>query len=198
MVERKEHTMKRINLFLIGCMALGLAWFGAPGGANASGGLWELEPTESPLVGHYRSIGAVRALFFTGLPDLAGASVSISFLRPLDFEGGVATLGLAWTAYGRLGWAFNLVEKRNLSGYGASLHLLVQAGYRYFSGTVFGSQDVSHSLTGNLALEGTWWLARHFGLTAQLSAGGGWWFMGRNNNDLPLYPDLRFSLGFAF
>ncbi len=50
-------------------------------------------------------------------------------------------------------------------------------------------------------LEGTYWMARHLGVSAQLVAGGTTYFPLRRPFQVllgPLTPDARFSLGLSF
>lgn len=183
--------MKRIfllSLFVLGLGALTPIQYAAAQGYHDN----------SPELGNKpRPILAIRASFFSGIPDLAGISLSIKALRPFELEGGVATLGFGYTIYGRLGGSWTLYENRNEHGAGWDIQLLTLLGYRYIEGNLF-SNTVSHTLTANVGFGFTYWLARHFGLEARVDLGGGYFLISDTTRDIPLYPDLRFSIGVAF
>ncbi len=150
-----------------------------------------LDRTDNP-------IATFRASVFSGLPDLLGASVAVTMLRPLEVEVGISTAILASSFYARAGVALPLIDSRGDSGAGFTLNLPMLAGYRYFETLPF---DTSVRLSGVnivVGLEAVLWLSPHFGFAFQGLGGGSYWLNGAAANGSRLLPDLRLSAGLAF
>ena len=71
-------------------------------------------------------------------------------------------------------------------------------GYRFFQTVPFDTVQTFHGVSATVALEGAWWLARHFGLSLQLTAGMDYW-VSKTNADAPSFiPDARLAAGVSF
>lgn len=180
------------SVVLLAALWVGLVAFGMsiPSTAQAArGGFGE-------AVYSSRSVLNLRVSIFSGIPDLAGASVTLTALRPFAVEAGASTFGLGATAFGKLGAAIPLVNTRNAFGRGVTLDLMLMGGYRYLYGSLFGTAE-GHAVIATLGLDFTWWLAPHFGLTANLNGGGGFWLSHSNSSEIG-FPEGRLSIGVAF
>jgi hypothetical protein len=151
----------------------------------------------------HRGILTVRGAWHSGVPDYYGPSLTVTAIPVVDVElGASAVLPLVLSGYLRVGPRWSLYEGRSAEGRGLSLRLSALGGVRGTAAYVVGA-DARQKLGLNAvaALDGTYWVWRHFGFSAQLVAGGtaylplqGPWqaLMG------PLTPDVRFALGVAF
>lgn len=149
--------------------------------------------TESAI----RDWGRVRAGF--GLPNVADVSLSVTVLRPFVIEAGASFLHPG--PYGRAGYMWRVKDDRTSAGAGQTVDLSILAGARYLSlltwyGTVAGA-----GMNAAATLDGTWWIAPHFGVTAQMTLGGNYWlptFQHAPTGFDPLVLDLRLAAGLAF
>ncbi len=141
---------------------------------------------------------AVRLSALSGIPDLVSLSATAYPWRIAAVEGGVGTLGLALTAHLRAGVALPLVDARDDEGAGPSVFLTPLLGYRYMESVPFDIAHQFHGINGVLALDGAWWLARHFGVGLQLAGGAAVWLAKTNPDAPPVVPDLRLSIGLMF
>jgi len=122
----------------------------------------------------------------------------------VDVEAGVTLVQpVVGSLYLRAGPRFSLYEGRNDAGRGVSLRLSALAGARNTSSFAVsqGAWRAQWGLNVVGTLEGTYWLLRHFGVSAQLVAGGTTYFPFRGPVQPlrgPLTPDARFSLGLSF
>ncbi len=189
MKTQKANTLRHVGIMLAGLWAV---WMWAMPSADAYRG----EYLEQGQRYSSRSALNLRVSAFSGLPDLLGVSASLTALRPFAAEVGVSTFGLGATVYGKLGAAIPLVNTRNYYGRGITLDLMLMGGYRYLYGG-FDTIEEAHALVATVGLDFTWWLAPHFGLTANLNGGGGFW-LDHTGTDAIVFPEARFSIGMAF
>jgi len=154
-------------------------------------------PTPKPTS---HRILSVRLSLLSGVPDVAGLSVALTALKPLELEAGVSTVILTFSTYVRGGVAFPLIDDREADGRGTTLFLPVLVGYRHLDGYALLSSGVSRydGVNAVAGLEGTVWFAPHFGLELQLLLGGMYWIVGPTAGSGPLFPDVRLSIGLAF
>lgn len=161
---------------------------------------------ETPVANtaQWRGILTLRASWRTGVPDYMGGSLTVNAIPLVDVELGVTLVNpLISSLYLRAGPRWSLYEGRNDAGRGLSLRMSALAGARGTTTYVvsqggFGGQ---WGLNAVATLEGTYWLARYFGVSAQLVAGGTTYFPLRRPVQVflgPLTPDARFSLGLSF
>ncbi len=133
-------------------------------------------------------IGSVRVSTYTGLPDVLGVSGSVHLIPWVDLEGGAAAFVLAQSWYVRGGPRWLFEDWRNDAQVGPTLRLSALFGFKAVATTAARFQGFH--FVG--AVEFTWWLASHFGLTAQLTGGG-------TVRTWPVFfPELRLALGVAF
>ena len=165
------------------------------------------EPGTAPPVAstsQRRGILTVRASWRTGVPDYMGGSLTVNAIPVVDVERGMTLVNpVIGSLYLRAGPRFSLYEGRNDAGRGLSLRLSALAGARNTSAYLVsqGAWRAQWGLNAVGALEGTYWLARYFGVSAQLVAGGTTYFPLRQPVQAllgPLTPDARFSLGLSF
>ncbi|AKJ05936.1 hypothetical protein [Archangium gephyra] len=151
-----------------------------------------------------RGILTLRASWRTGVPDYMGGSLTVQALPLVDVELGATLVNpVVGSLYLRAGPRWSLYEGRDDAGRGLSLRMSALAGARGTSAYVVseGSFGAQWGLNAVAALEGTYWLARYFGVSAQLVAGGTTYFPLRRPVQVllgPLTPDARFSLGLSF
>lgn len=141
------------------------------------------DPPERP-----RLIGSVRLSTFTGLPDVLGVSGTLHVIPYVDLEGGASAFVFAQSWYVRGGPRWLFEDWRDDSNKGVTLRLSLLAGYKSIA--LADSRFGSFHFAG--ALELTWWLASHAGLTLQLSGGGtvrAW---------PAFFPELRLAWGVSF
>lgn len=141
---------------------------------------------------------SVRLSVFSGAPDLFSLSASINRPRPVAFEAGMSTLILASSFYVRAGGTIPLVNSRDEGGRGWSVFASPMVGYRFFQTVPFDVPDTFHGVSATASAEAVLWLTRHFGLSAQLTAGAIVWVSKTNANASPVIPDLRLGLGMSF
>jgi hypothetical protein len=160
--------------------------------------------TQTARAPERRGIATVRASWRTGVPDYIGASLTVSAIPVVDVEAGVTLLQpIVGSLYLRAGPRFSLYEGRNEAGRGPSLRLSALAGARNTSAYAVsqGAWRAQWGLNVVGTLEGTYWLLRHFGVSAQLVAGGTTYFPLRGSVQPllgPLTPDARLSFGLSF
>lgn len=149
-------------------------------------------------------IATARLSLYTGVPDYAGLSLTVNAIPRVDVEVGATLVQpIVGSTYLRAGPRFSLYEGRDDAGHGLSLRWSALVGARN-TATYEVSQGAWRAQWGLNAvgtLEGTYWLLRHFGVSAQLVAGGTSYlpFRGPVRPLLgPLTPDARFSLGLSF
>lgn len=135
-----------------------------------------------------RLVATVRVSTFTGWPDLLGASATVHLIPYVDLEAGGSALFVtrSWYARGGLRWLFE--DWRDEHDKGLTLRLSALAGFKRVElpDAAFQGFHVAG------ALEFTWWLARHFGLSLQLSGGG-------TVRAWPnFFPELRLAFGTSF
>ncbi|MCY1076118.1 hypothetical protein [Archangium lansingense] len=151
-----------------------------------------------------RGILTVRGAWRTGVPDYLGGSLTVNAIPWVDVELGVTLVNpVLGSLYLRAGPRWSLYEGRNDAGRGLSLRLSALAGARNTStySVSQGDWGAQWGLNAVGALEGTYWLARYFGVSAQLVAGGTAYFPLRRPVQVlsgPVTPDARFSLGLSF
>ncbi|HYO70058.1 MAG TPA: hypothetical protein VEU33_28680, partial [Archangium sp.] len=151
-----------------------------------------------------RGILTLRASWRTGVPDYMGGSLTVNAIPRVDVELGVTLVSpLISSLYLRAGPRWSLYEGRNDAGRGLSLRMSALAGARGTTTYVVSQGDWGGQwgLNAVATLEGTYWLARSFGFSAQLVAGGTTYFPLRRSVQVllgPLTPDARFSLGLSF
>lgn len=173
-------------------------------GALLCVGLPEARAEEPARPSEPWGIATARLSWHTGVPDYTGLSLTVNAIPHVDVEAGATlVLPIVGSLYLRAGPRFSLHEGRDEAGHGLSLRWSALAGARNTS-TYEVSQGAFRSQWGlNVVgtLEGTYWLLRHFGVSAQLVAGGTSYlpFRGDVRPLLgPLTPDARFSLGLSF
>lgn len=189
---RKPGTMKRQlgRVTLVGAL-LGL-------------GLPEARAEEPARAPERWSIATARLSWHTGVPDYTGLSLTVNAIPHVDVEAGVTLVQpIVGSLYLRAGPRFSLYEGRDDAGHGLSLRWSALAGARNTSAYEVsrGAFRAQWGLNVVGTLEGTYWLLRHFGVSAQLVAGGTSYlpFRGPVRPLLgPLTPDARFSLGLSF
>ncbi|MFY0529838.1 hypothetical protein ACN28I_43965 [Archangium gephyra] len=151
-----------------------------------------------------RGILTVRASWRTGVPDYLGGSLTVNAIPLVDVELGATLVNpVVASLYLRAGPRWSLYEGRNDAGRGLSLRLSALAGARGTSAYDVrqGGWRGQWGLNAVAALDGTYWLARYFGVSAQLVAGGTTYFPLRQPVQAllgPLTPDARLSLGLSF
>jgi hypothetical protein len=146
-----------------------------------------------------RPIATFRGTLFSGIPDLFGASVTVTMLRPVELEVGISTALVISSLYARAGVAPSLVDARDSDGVGFTLTLPMLAGYRYLEvASLTGPAERLSGVNVVAGLEGVFWLAPHFGLNLQALAGGSYWLDGFSEGRGRLFPDLRLAVGIAF
>jgi hypothetical protein len=165
------------------------------------------EETVSPSVAstsQRRGILTVRASWRTGVPDYMGGSLTVNAIPWVDVELGITLVNpVMGSQYLRAGPRWSLYEGRNDAGRGLSLRLSALAGARNTAAydVRLGDWGAQWGFNAVGALEGTYWLARYFGVSAQLVAGGTTYFPLRRPVQAllgPLTPDARLSLGLSF
>ncbi|PTL80607.1 hypothetical protein [Vitiosangium sp. GDMCC 1.1324] len=151
-----------------------------------------------------RGIATVRASWRTGVPDYVGASLTVHALPVVDVEVGATLVNpVIGSLYLRAGPRFSLYEGRNNAGRGLSLRLSALAGARNTAAYAVSQGNWTGQWGLNVVgtLEGTYWVLRYLGVSAQLVAGGTtylpWQGPVRTLRG-PLTPDARFSLGLSF
>jgi hypothetical protein len=139
-------------------------------------------PDERP-----RLVGAVRLSTFTGFPDVLGVSGTLHVIPFVDLEGGASAFVFArgWYARGGPRWLFE--DWRDDTQRGATLRLSLLAGVKSLA--VPDGAFLGFHVAG--AVEFTWWLAPHAGLTFQLTGGGTVRAWPR------FFPELRLAWGLA-
>ncbi|WP_375766772.1 hypothetical protein NR798_34510 [Archangium gephyra] len=151
-----------------------------------------------------RGILTVRASWRTGVPDYMGGSLTVNAIPLVDVELGITLVNpVIGSLYLRAGPRWSLYEGRDDAGRGLSLRLSALAGARNTSAYAVsqGAFRTQWGLNAVATLDGTYWLARYFGVSAQLVAGGTTYFPLRQPAGVllgPLTPDARFSLGLSF
>ena len=179
-------------------LSLGLALFCLLGTPNVSQAYYDDNPDAVYIRPSSRSIMSVRISGMTGIPDVFGISASITAGRPFELEFGVSSLIFGWTAFGKAGAAIPLLNTRGFHGRGWTIDMQLMGGYRYIAtGDLFGPGGESHGITATLGFDFTYWFARRFGITAQITGGAGYYIYSTTANQ-PFFPDLRFALGLAF
>jgi hypothetical protein len=159
------------------------------------------EPAHAP---ERWGIATVRLSSHSGVPDYTGLSLTVNAIPRVDVEVGVTLVTpIVGSLYLRAGPRFSLYEGRDDAGHGLSLRLAALAGARNTSTYEVGQGAWRAQWGLNVVgtLEGTYWLLRHLGVSAQLVAGGTSYlpFRGPVRPLLgPLTPDARFSLGLSF
>lgn len=133
-------------------------------------------------------IGSVRLSTFTGLPDVLGLSGTVHAIPFVDLEGGASSFVFATSWYVRGGPRWLFEDWRDESNRGTTLRLSALFGYKAIALPTerFGSFHFAG------AIELTYWLAAHAGLTFQLSGGGTVRAWPR------FFPELRLAWGVAF
>lgn len=189
---RKPGTMKRHM------------WRAALVGALLCLGLPEARASEPERPPSRWGIATARLSWRTGVPDYTGLSLTVNAIPRVDVEAGLTLVQpIVGSLYLRAGPRFSLYEGRDDAGHGLALRWSALAGARNTS-TYEVSQGAWRAQWGlNVVgtLEGTYWLLRHFGVSAQLVAGGTSYLPLRGPvRPLlgPLTPDARFSLGLSF
>src|SRR5262245_41809280 len=149
------------------CAALWLAAVAAPAwGATSTTG----PRLDTEFAGSWATL---RGSWQTGLPDFTGASLTVHLLPLLDVEAGLTmVLPVAMSDYARAGPRWVLYEGRDPAGTGLSLRLAALAGVRWTFAMTAAGANHGTGFNAVAALDGTWWILRHLGLTAQLVAGG--------------------------
>ncbi|MBL8919998.1 MAG: hypothetical protein JNJ54_14125 [Myxococcaceae bacterium] len=140
-------------------------------------------PAERPHL-----VASVRVSTFTGLPDVLGASATLHVIPWVDLEGGASAFVFSrgWYARGGPRWLFE--DWRDEANRGLTLRLSALAGVK--SVTLRDSSFLGFHFAA--AVELTYWLASHLGLTLQLSGGGtvrAW---------PAFFPELRLAWGAGF
>lgn len=144
--------------------------------------------TGADLPSKPRLIGSVRVSTFTGLPDVLGVSGTLHLIPYVDLEGGASAFVFSqgWYARGGPRWLFE--DWRDENNRGATLRLSALFGFKSIA--LRDSQFQGFHFVG--AVEVTYWLANHAGLTFQLSGGG-------TVRTWPnFFPELRLAWGLAF
>jgi hypothetical protein len=135
-----------------------------------------------------RLVATVRVSTFTGWPDLLSASATVHLIPYVDVEGGGSALFLTRGWYVRAGPRWLFEDWRDENDRGLTLRLSALAGFKRVELT----NEAFQGFHVAFALEFTWWLARHFGLSVQLAGGG-------TVRTWPtFFPDLRLGLGTSF
>lgn len=151
-----------------------------------------------------RGILTARAAWHSGVPDYIGGSLTVTAIPVVDVElGATLVLPIVTSAYLRAGPRWSLYEGRNDAGRGLSLRVSALAGVRGTSTYEVsrGAYRGQWGLNTVGALEGTYWLARHLGVSAQLVGGGTAYLPFRRPWGMflgPVTPDVRFALGLSF
>lgn len=149
-----------------------------------------------------RGIATARVSWRTGIPDYISTSLTVNAIPRVDVEAGLTLVTpIVGSLYLRAGPRFSLYEGRNDMGHGLSVRLSALAGARDTSTYLVsaGAWRAQWGLNVVGAVEGTYWLLSHFGVSAQLVAGGTTYFRGPLGPLLgPVTPDARFSLGLSF
>lgn len=140
-------------------------------------------PADRPLL-----IASVRVSTFTGWPDVLGASATVHLIPWVEVEGGASAFVFSrgWYARGGPRWLFE--DWRDEQHRGLTLRLSALAGVK--SVTLKDSSFLGFHFAA--AVELTWWLASHVGLTLQLTGGGtvrAW---------PAFFPELRLAWGAGF
>lgn len=144
-------------------------------------------------------IGWARVRAGWGLPNLAEVSLSVTALRPLIIEVGESVMHLG--PYGRIGYMWSLKDDRSPEGNGQTIEFSLLGGARYLSFTTSYGPVAGAGVNAAATLDGTWWVAQHFGVTTQIAAGGTYWLQGFQyapSGFDPLVLDLRMAVGLAF
>ncbi|MFL5352023.1 hypothetical protein [Archangium sp.] len=173
-------------------------------GALLGLGLPEARASEPERPRERWGIATARLSWHTGVPDYTGLSLTVNAIPRVDVEvGATLVLPIVGSTYLRAGPRFSLYEGRDDAGHGVSLRWSALAGARNTSTYEVrqGAWRAQWGLNVVGTLEGTYWLLRHFGVSAQLVAGGTSYLPLRGPvRPLlgPLTPDARFSLGLSF
>ncbi len=132
---------------------------------------------------------SVTASAYSGFPDLVGLSLALHPIPYVDLEATVAMVGLGLSSALRLGPRLTLADGRDARNVGATLVGSLLVGARAFA--LWERSGVGPDVV--FGLDGTWWFAAHFGLTARLTVGAMY-----DVQRPSVVPDARLGLGFAF
>jgi hypothetical protein len=141
-----------------------------------------------------QSIGSIHVSYLSGWPDLAGLSVSVNGFRPLALEAGCGLQPNNF--YARVGVARQIADRRNGRGQGWTKHYTVLGGYRFLYFPDFESRFDGASLAAQW--QSVQWLAPHFGLEFQVTAGLMLGYFASPYDVWSPLPDLRIAIGLAF
>ena len=143
----------------------------------------------------------VQLTFLTGLPELSSASLEGHINRNVAIEARTNTLILLAGFSAAVNYRWDLFVKQTANG---NVHPLAAGpgfGGRvdFESPALMGPSDYPFQSAGidvKASLEYVYWMAKHFGLTAQLDLGG----ILRITRDAEIspMPMIKFSLGLAF
>lgn len=151
-----------------------------------------------------RGLFTVRATFLTGVPDYLSGGLTVNAIPAADVElGATLVLPVFASLYVRAGPRWTLYDGRDADARGFTARLAALGGPRlsalYSPGDT--RTETGLGLNAVAALDGTYWIFRHLGVSAQLAAGATAYFPLRRPWHVllgPLTPDVRLSFGVCF